>query len=280
MSSLKLVMSVFSVLNTKKRKQVKCLRKLLKSTPLQPESSQAAWSFAGGGICRFRGNSSNRNHSATGSLSMRTWVFLQTHISVPVFFVFRQWSQRGHARTTCFAFSDNFAVPEESKRWCGLLSPEFAGMVRGDVWRPAAARKQLQTSLAAARLNMFTIWGIKTKNKEIMSNPRGGGMASKERLYELWMLYYTKVRASAEDLTVAPVVAAGPTVSTFRYWQGSTRWVSASFVWQAWLRRKTLSGLFTFAQLFIYRAAAPLFCAAGLENRVMTHYSVSLNSPL
>ncbi|TNN02517.1 hypothetical protein fugu_010004 [Takifugu bimaculatus] len=25
-----------------------------------------------------------------------------------------------------------------------------------------------------------------------MSNPKGGGMASKERLYELWMLYYTK----------------------------------------------------------------------------------------
>lgn len=50
-----------------------------------------------------------------------------------------------------------------------------------------------------------------------MSNHKGGGMASKERLYELWMLYYTKVRASAEDLTVTPVVAAGPTVSTFRY---------------------------------------------------------------
>lgn len=32
-----------------------------------------------------------------------------------------------------------------------------------------------------------------------MSNHRGGGMASKERLYELWMLYYTKVSASAED---------------------------------------------------------------------------------
>lgn len=42
-----------------------------------------------------------------------------------------------------------------------------------------------------------------------MSNPKGGGMASKERLYELWMLYYTKVRASAEELTVTPVVAAG-----------------------------------------------------------------------
>ena len=26
-----------------------------------------------------------------------------------------------------------------------------------------------------------------------MSNHKGGGMASKERLYELWMLYYTKV---------------------------------------------------------------------------------------
>lgn len=34
-------------------------------------------------------------------------------------------------------------------------------------------------------------------------------MASKERLYELWMLYYTKVSASAEeDLTLTPVVAA------------------------------------------------------------------------
>lgn len=41
-----------------------------------------------------------------------------------------------------------------------------------------------------------------------MSNHKGGGMASKERLYELWMLYYTKVSASAEDLTVTPVVAA------------------------------------------------------------------------
>lgn len=46
-----------------------------------------------------------------------------------------------------------------------------------------------------------------------MSNHKGGGMASKERLYELWMLYYTKVSASAEDLTVTPVVvvaAAAP----------------------------------------------------------------------
>lgn len=42
-----------------------------------------------------------------------------------------------------------------------------------------------------------------------MSNHKGGGMASKERLYELWMLYYTKVSASAEeDLTLTPVVAA------------------------------------------------------------------------
>lgn len=41
-----------------------------------------------------------------------------------------------------------------------------------------------------------------------MSNHKGGGMASKERLYELWMLYYTKVSASAEeDLTLTPVVA-------------------------------------------------------------------------
>lgn len=43
-----------------------------------------------------------------------------------------------------------------------------------------------------------------------MSNHKGGGMASKERLYELWMLYYTKVSASAEEaLTLTPVVAAG-----------------------------------------------------------------------
>lgn len=41
-----------------------------------------------------------------------------------------------------------------------------------------------------------------------MSNHKGGGMASKERLYELWMLYYTKVSARAEDHTVTPVVAA------------------------------------------------------------------------
>lgn len=42
-----------------------------------------------------------------------------------------------------------------------------------------------------------------------MSNHKGGGMASKERLYELWMLYYTKVSASAEeDLSLTPVVAA------------------------------------------------------------------------
>lgn len=45
-----------------------------------------------------------------------------------------------------------------------------------------------------------------------MSNHKGGGMASKERLYELWMLYYTKVSARAEDLMVTPVVAAGPCV--------------------------------------------------------------------
>lgn len=42
-----------------------------------------------------------------------------------------------------------------------------------------------------------------------MSNHKGGGMASKEKLYELWMLYYTKVSASAEELTVTPVVATG-----------------------------------------------------------------------
>lgn len=41
-----------------------------------------------------------------------------------------------------------------------------------------------------------------------MSNHRGGGMASKERLYELWMLYYTKVSASAEEPRVTPVVVA------------------------------------------------------------------------
>lgn len=121
-----------------------------------------------GGICRFRGNSSNRNHSATGSLSMRTWVFLQTRISVPVFSLFRQWSQRGRARTTCFPFSDNFALPEDSKRCCcGWSSPEFAGMVHGNVSRPAAAaaRKQLRTSLTTATLNMLTIWAIKTKKR-------------------------------------------------------------------------------------------------------------------
>lgn len=47
-----------------------------------------------------------------------------------------------------------------------------------------------------------------------MSNhQKGGGMPSKERLYELWMLYYTKVSASAEELLLllTPVVAAaGP----------------------------------------------------------------------
>lgn len=160
---------------------------------------------------------------------MRTWVFLQTGISLSP--PFRQWSQRGQARTTCFAFSDNFAVPEDSTRRCGLLSPEFAGMVRGDVSRPAAARKQLQTSLATATLNMFTIWATKTEeNKEIMSNHKGGGMASKERLYELWMLYYTKVSASAEELTVTPVVAAGPAGWTFRHWQESTRSFLGGFV--------------------------------------------------
>lgn len=202
---------------------------------------------------------------------MRTWVFLQTRICVPVSPPFRQWSPRGHARTTCFAFSDNFAVPEDSTRRCGLLSPEFAGMVRGDVSRPAAARKQLQTSLATATLNMFTIWATETQqNKEIMSNHKGGGMASKERLYELWMLYYTKVSASAEELTVTPVVAAGPAGWTFRHWQESTRsilglvffWcVCVSFVLKADTRRKK-----TFVQMFIYRGAA------GLEKRVITHY--------
>lgn len=45
-----------------------------------------------------------------------------------------------------------------------------------------------------------------------MSNHKGGGMASKERLYELWMLYYAKVSASAEDLTVTPVVASRSSV--------------------------------------------------------------------
>lgn len=55
-----------------------------------------------GGICRFRGNSSNRNHSATGSLSMRTWVFLQTRISVSVFSLFWQGPQRDHAHVLPF----------------------------------------------------------------------------------------------------------------------------------------------------------------------------------
>lgn len=125
-----------------------------------------------GGICRFRGNSSNRNHSATGSLSMRTWVFLQTRISVPVFSLFRQWSQRGRARTTCFPFSDNFALPEDSKRCCGWSSPEFAGMVHGNVSRPAAARKQLRTSLTTATFNMLTIWAIKTKKEGDHEQPQ------------------------------------------------------------------------------------------------------------
>lgn len=96
-------------------------------------------------------------------------------------------------------------------------------------------------------------------------------MASKERLYELWMLYYTKVRASAEDLTVTPVVAAGPTVTTFRYWQGKH---PVGFCVVCFKSLQAVSGLFTCVQPFIYRAAAPLFCAAGLEKRVMTHYSV------
>lgn len=73
-----------------------------------------------------------------------------------------------------------------------------------------------------------------------MSNHKGGGMASKERLYELWMLYYTKVSASAEDLAVTPVVAAGHTVSTFRLWQERTRRFAASFVLKAYLRRETV----------------------------------------
>lgn len=49
-------------------------------------------------------------------------------------------------------------LAEDWKRCCGLLSPEFAGMVAGDVPRPVAARKQLQTPLATAALNMLTIW--------------------------------------------------------------------------------------------------------------------------
>lgn len=94
-----------------------------------------------------------------------------------------------------------------------------------------------------------------------MSNPKGGGMASKERLYELWMLYYTKVRASAEELTVTPVVAAGPPAWTFRRWQGRTRSFSVSFVLKA--EGKQVSGGFRFVQLFIYQ---------GLEKRVMARY--------
>lgn len=48
-------------------------------------------------------------------------------------------------------------LPEDSTSCCGLFSPGFAGMVHGDVWRPAAARKQLRTSLATATRNMLTI---------------------------------------------------------------------------------------------------------------------------
>lgn len=56
-----------------------------------------------------------------------------------------------------------------------------------------------------------------------MSNHKGCGMASKERLYELWMLYYTKVSASAEELTVTPVVAAGPQPEVYNDLTTSTR---------------------------------------------------------
>lgn len=218
-----------------------------------------------GGICRFRGNSSNRNHSATSSLSVRTWVFLQTRISVPVFSLFRQWSQRGHARTPCFAFSDNFAVPEDWERWCGLLSPEFAGMVHGNVSRPAAARKQLQTSLASPTLSMFTIWGIQTKNTEGMSNPKGGGMASKERLYELWMLYYTKVSGRPDSDTCC---------CSWSHWlnfpmpAGKHTVVFCVVCFKSSAEEEDGFWAFAFAAAYLEGFAV------YLEKRVMTHYSL------
>lgn len=191
----------------------RCARLLLRAAPLRPES----------GICRFRGRTlpigiiqqQARFRCGHGCFSRRAFLFpfpspprVASDRSVP--------AHRQHVSPFLTT------LPEDSTGCCGLFSPGFAGMVHGDVWRPAAARKQLRTSLATATRNMLTIWTIKTQNKEIMSSPKGGGMASKERLYELWMLYYTKVRASAEELTVTPVVAAGPPGWTFRHWQGSS----------------------------------------------------------
>lgn len=75
-----------------------------------------------------------------------------------------------------------------------------------------------------------------------MSNHKGGGMASKERLYELWMLYYTKVSASAEDLTLTPVVAAESPPPAWSFWHEPIKHMMADGViglcrlfWTVWM---------------------------------------------
>ena len=87
-----------------------------------------------------------------------------------------------------------------------------AGMVSRSAPRPAPACGKEEVHTAAALSVLYTFHWLLMEEREnhgeTMSNHKGGGMDSKERLYELWMLYNTKV--SAEDLPLTPVVAAAP----------------------------------------------------------------------
>lgn len=186
---------------------------------LSPAVAIRRW--CAGGMCRFRGNSSNRNHSATGSLSIRTWVFLQTRISVPVFSPFRQWSQRGHARTACFAISDNFGGRLEA-----LLRITVAWICRnGCRGHFASCHRQETTSNTSGCSGAQHVHdlSLEIKNKGDYEQPEGrrDGIEGASVWAVDVVLHKGEGRASAKDLPLTPVVAAGPTVWTFRILAGT-----------------------------------------------------------
>lgn len=141
---------------------------------------------------------------------MRTWVFLQTCISTHFCSWFYNFDSERTVSTltpSCFAFSchsENLAC-RHRKHFC---VDYFAWILQE--WFPGACRvlMPLGNSFKQRWLSPCFILSWFSEKKGDMSNHKGGGMASKERLYELWMLYYTKVSASAEELTVTPVAAA------------------------------------------------------------------------
>lgn len=134
------------------------------------------------------------------------------HFHAFVFLVsqFRPWSQRGRIHIVMFCLFMplwQLCVPRQGTLCCGLLRTNLQEWFTG-------ARRVLLPLGNNFKQRWFwprsSCWWFKPfkQERELMSNHKSGGMASKERLYELWMLYYTKVSASAEDLTLTPVVAA------------------------------------------------------------------------